>query len=817
MTGEILEWFDGPVAARLLAVLGHFCWQGAAVWAAAVLVGRGLAGRSAGVRYRAELTAFGLLCMCPAVTWGVSGSDGGGGSILRGEAHAKPQAVAPSGESIPTLPAGGGGSPAEPAVLPSAPSVGEVVAGSPVPRLSAWLLGLYAAGVSVGAVRLLIGAAGVAALKRSLTPVPDDVRGRVDALAGRLGLRRVPRAGFSKWARVPCAAGWVRPAVVLPLAWAGRVPPDVLDAALAHELAHLRGGDVWVNLVQRLAETVLFYHPAVWLLSGRVRSARELCRDADAARALGDPAAVARGLEFAASYAAPPRRRGALFCSPFGEGSMPVLSRVNALLGGPPVRRSPATSALPAAVVLSLPVLWWAGAAWAAGDPPVGTDPPASAVAEITETGGETPANLSSDAPPAGPGESDGPGEFAGEIVVPPVAGPGQYEIRAWDQGFGFDTLGGPGAPRQLSFYGDTVGAVLTQFLTVEDVLRLTTPAERAEAVRLLKAPDDGLGEFPPTAVRVLADVMEGRTRPAEPKSRSLPVPAADGDSGGAEPPREHPVALETAGGTVRLSYSAGMRGWLFHRPLAPADLPADFAERAFAATVLKRAAEGERPPAEVLMFWVRAGIADAAARVRAADPRAALPVAPAPTVRPAFSGEPWREGEIPYRVTNGGRSLTLWRMIDWPELLGLLTTGERTEVADRLARSTDPAEEMPEAIARLIALLRGTIPPPNVAAGGRFLATGGVPGEERSRQYSFVAAPASGDLWFDFDAQVGWQFWRRSLPEDLPSGQAAFLFENTVLPTVRAGEEMPAFVLEFWTPAVPDAAARVAAARDKG
>ena len=120
----------------------------------------------------------------------------------------------------------------------------------------------------------------------------------------------MPRVGFSGLVRAPCAAGWVRPAVALPLAWAGRVPPEVLDAALAHELAHLRAGDLWVNLLQRLAETVLFYHPAVWVLSARVRVARELCRDADAARVLGDPAAVARSLEFAASFPDPRRCGG---------------------------------------------------------------------------------------------------------------------------------------------------------------------------------------------------------------------------------------------------------------------------------------------------------------------------------------------------------------------------------------------------------------------------------------------------------------------------------------------------------------------------
>ena len=406
MTGDVLNWLDGPAAALLLTVLGHFCWQGAAVWAAAVLIGRGLSERSPQVRYRAELAAFAVLCVCPAVTWTMSGADGGGGFVVRGEAHMKPQTVAEAEESPPSLPVKGGGSRAKPEFVSPGPRLGEVVAAPSVPRLSAWLLGLYAAGVCVGGLRLVAGAAGVAALKRSLSPAPDDLRNRAAELASRLGLRRAPRAGFSRRARAPCAAGWVRPAVALPLAWAGRVPPEVLDAALAHELAHLRAGDVWVNLLQRLAETVLFYHPAVWVLSARVRVARELCRDADAARVLGDPAAVARGLEFAASSVPPPyARRVPLFCPSFGEGSMPLLTRVNALLGRPPMRRSPLALTPAALLAVGLPLAWLAGMAWA--EPPDGSDEVADAATPAAEPAAEMPETSGAAESPSADWETD--------------------------------------------------------------------------------------------------------------------------------------------------------------------------------------------------------------------------------------------------------------------------------------------------------------------------------------------------------------------------------------------------------------------------
>src|SRR5262245_64449986 len=49
---------------------------------------------------------------------------------------------------------------------------------------------------------------------------------------------------------------------------------------LLHELAHVRRWDNLVNLGQRLIESLLFFHPAVWLVSSWVRREREACCDA---------------------------------------------------------------------------------------------------------------------------------------------------------------------------------------------------------------------------------------------------------------------------------------------------------------------------------------------------------------------------------------------------------------------------------------------------------------------------------------------------------------------------------------------------------
>lgn len=65
---------------------------------------------------------------------------------------------------------------------------------------------------------------------------------------------------------------------------------------LAHELGHIRRHDYLVNMLQNIVETLLFYHPAVWWMSARIRHERELCCDDLAVRSWGDALCHARAL-----------------------------------------------------------------------------------------------------------------------------------------------------------------------------------------------------------------------------------------------------------------------------------------------------------------------------------------------------------------------------------------------------------------------------------------------------------------------------------------------------------------------------------------
>ena len=127
-------------------------------------------------------------------------------------------------------------------------------------------------------------------------PVQARWQARLSQMAQAFGITRQVRLRIVEVLASPVTAGWWRPVVLVPAALAARMPPDLLEALLAHELAHVRRHDYLVNLLQNVIETLLFYHPAVWWLSNRIRAERELIADDFAARQLGEPRRLALAL-----------------------------------------------------------------------------------------------------------------------------------------------------------------------------------------------------------------------------------------------------------------------------------------------------------------------------------------------------------------------------------------------------------------------------------------------------------------------------------------------------------------------------------------
>ena len=70
-----------------------------------------------------------------------------------------------------------------------------------------------------------------------------------------------------------------------------------LAPILAHELLHIRRGDLWVGLLQTLAQAVWWCHPLVWWVNRLTTREAERCCDEEVLAELGcDPSAYARAL-----------------------------------------------------------------------------------------------------------------------------------------------------------------------------------------------------------------------------------------------------------------------------------------------------------------------------------------------------------------------------------------------------------------------------------------------------------------------------------------------------------------------------------------
>ncbi len=98
---------------------------------------------------------------------------------------------------------------------------------------------------------------------------------------------------------MPITIGYLKPLVLLPASLLAGPPPEMIEAIIAHELAHIKRNDYLLNIFQTLIETLFFYHPGVWYISSRIRRERELACDDIAIGLTTDRVNYAKALAFA--------------------------------------------------------------------------------------------------------------------------------------------------------------------------------------------------------------------------------------------------------------------------------------------------------------------------------------------------------------------------------------------------------------------------------------------------------------------------------------------------------------------------------------
>ncbi|TXT33944.1 MAG: TonB domain/peptidase M56 domain-containing protein, partial [Planctomycetota bacterium] len=341
----------------------HFVWQGAVVGVLAAMLLAALRRRSASARYLTAVTALGLMLLLPlgTIAWIEQTPPVGDvspifntismieipharedGTLALDEPPIKVERIGIDFENPP---------PADAVPLIPISDTGQTILEDLAEQRSAfrvesylkpfipWAVAAWLVGVGVLSLRLLASWLSVQRLRRQATqPASENWQAMLHRIAERLRVNRPVKLVESVLVEVPTVIGWLKPIILLPASAMTGLTAEQLEALLAHELAHVRRHDYLVNLLQTVVETLLFYHPAVWWVSRRIRVEREHCCDDLAVQVCGDGLAYAKALVALEELRAPISR----FALGAADGSL--RDRVQRVIALPSNQRSTAST-----------------------------------------------------------------------------------------------------------------------------------------------------------------------------------------------------------------------------------------------------------------------------------------------------------------------------------------------------------------------------------------------------------------------------------------------------------------------------------------
>ena len=280
---------------RVIADLGltllHSLWQITLVSAGLLVALRILNGRAPNIRYGVSLAALGIAFVLPAITF-VQISTGPRTDPFTNSVVAKTTSRQFSNGGF-----GNDQQPTDPSAVEPEQYTQNITSflglrrylDTQVPNLLPFAVGLWLIGVAFFALRLGGGIWQLRIYKtRDVEQVDRPWEQNFVSLCEKLVV--TDRVKFLRSLRVqtPIAIGFFKPVIIVPASLFLQMHPRELETIIAHELLHIRRYDPVVNVFQSLIETLFFYHPGVWWISGQVSREREFAADADVLRLFED-------------------------------------------------------------------------------------------------------------------------------------------------------------------------------------------------------------------------------------------------------------------------------------------------------------------------------------------------------------------------------------------------------------------------------------------------------------------------------------------------------------------------------------------------
>jgi beta-lactamase regulating signal transducer with metallopeptidase domain len=124
-----------------------------------------------------------------------------------------------------------------------------------------------------------------------------ELEAMLQTLSKQLGVRRRVRLIVTESLVGPAVVGFFRVTVLIPAVVVDKLKGKSIEPILAHELLHIRRGDLWVGLLQTVAQALWWFHPLVWWVGRKTSRDAERCCDEEVLGELKcDPASYARAL-----------------------------------------------------------------------------------------------------------------------------------------------------------------------------------------------------------------------------------------------------------------------------------------------------------------------------------------------------------------------------------------------------------------------------------------------------------------------------------------------------------------------------------------
>jgi beta-lactamase regulating signal transducer with metallopeptidase domain len=253
-------------ASFVLTALANGIWESALLAGLALLVFRVTRGANATTRHAVLVTALIGSFALPVFTTAIAFMRAPAPARVAVSETARGRVVAPSHSTPVSLPRGthGEARAAQPSPLGSQPQSARIL----VPwQAIVSLVALWLAGVAFFSVRLVISLLYLERLKRDALPLPVEPRTRLERWAAATGYTHGVRLCRSSEIAVPIAVGLFDGMILIPENLLEELSSEDLDRIVLHEFAHLRRGDDWINALERVAEALFFFNPAIrWMI-----------------------------------------------------------------------------------------------------------------------------------------------------------------------------------------------------------------------------------------------------------------------------------------------------------------------------------------------------------------------------------------------------------------------------------------------------------------------------------------------------------------------------------------------------------------------